>query len=243
MIEICAGQKVEIAQLGTLGSVFFWAEATRLSSPAIVGNRTVIERSEDCLGEILRAAREVGIDRVWVVPNSSNEYFEGLDHLYLLVQTQQPEAGGERARLLLSAVQQILPARRISVEIVDDLDGAGNPADRQDLLTMVEITDRLTDREEGRWQVRTVSGTLYVFDLTHGNRTMTRLPSHKDMYGDSDRFPSSDLRRDGEALRLLSIYRLQIGHSGALLVDVREDGIPTFRGTTPLISISRIEKT
>lgn len=202
----------------------------------------LMEGSEEHLATILRAAREMGIDRVWLVPELGHVE-EPID-VHLLVQAHSARTVGEKARLQLRhVVERRLPGARIRVDIVEDLDGAGNAAHRQALLTMVELTDRLTDREEGRWRVGTASGTLYVFDLSHGARTMTRLPEHEDAYGGFGRIPAAGLRRDGEALRLLSIYRLQLGHPGALLVDLREDGIPTFRGTTPVISISRIEET
>ncbi|MCW2132710.1 hypothetical protein [Arthrobacter sp. VKM Ac-2550] len=204
----------------------------------------MLEGSGEHLGAVLREARVVGIDRVWVVPGSSTGLAEEPVEVHLLVQSRSARTVGERARQLLrSALERILPGASIRVDTVEDLDGMGDAAHRQALLTMVELTDRLTDREEGRWRVCTASGTLYVFDLTHGNRTMTRLPGHEVPYGDFSRIPADGLRRDGEALRLLSIYRLQLGRPGALLVDVREDGIPTFRATTPVTAITRIEET
>ncbi|MGF9663161.1 hypothetical protein AAIH25_14990 [Arthrobacter crystallopoietes] len=202
----------------------------------------MIEANEDAVGAILHVAREGGIGRVWIVPQATADRREGPGGVHLLVQAS--EAVGPRVRLVFqSSVERILPGAKIRVDIMEDLDGMSNPAHRESLLTMVELTDRLTDREEGRWRVGTASGSLYVFDLTHGNRTMTRLPDSEDPRGEFRRIPSADLRRDGEALRLLSIYRLQLGQPGALLIDVREDGIPTLRGTTPVVSISRIEET
>ncbi|WP_139005459.1 hypothetical protein [Arthrobacter crystallopoietes] len=203
----------------------------------------MIEDGWEHLGAVLRAARSMGVDRVWVVPGSSAGHVEEFIDVHLLVQADSASMVGEGGRQLLrSTVERILPGSRIRVDTVEDLDGAGNTVHRQALLTMVELTDQLTDREEGRWRVGTASGTLYVFDLTHGNRTMIRVPSHEDPYKDFVRIPIAGLRRDGEALRLLTIYRLQLGQPGALLIDVREDGIPTFRGTTPVVSISRIEE-
>lgn len=53
--------------------------------------------------------------------------------------------------------------------------------------------------------------------------------------------PTADLRRDGKAIKLLQIVNMQVGRRGLMWLDVRRDGIPTLRGTTEVVSISRLQ--
>ncbi|GAB4100540.1 hypothetical protein GCM10028789_27050 [Sinomonas halotolerans] len=65
--------------------------------------------------------------------------------------------------------------------------------------------------------------------------TITRLPGQVPPATACDY--TSTLRRDAEAVPLLSIIRLEAGLEAALLLDIRGDGIPTLRTTTPIVSI------
>ncbi|MDR6622931.1 hypothetical protein [Sinomonas atrocyanea] len=49
------------------------------------------------------------------------------------------------------------------------------------------------------------------------------------------------MRKDGQALPLLGIVRAAVGASAEFWIDVRRDGIPTFRTTTPVLSLNREE--
>ena len=53
--------------------------------------------------------------------------------------------------------------------------------------------------------------------------------------------PAAELRRDGEAISILKIVEMQVGRRGLMWLDVRLDGIPTLRGTTEVLSITRLE--
>ncbi|MFD1210735.1 hypothetical protein ACFQ36_01600 [Arthrobacter sp. GCM10027362] len=195
------------------------------------------------LVQVLRAARDTGIDRVWIIPEPMLRRISGPVDLYLLVACDEGLAVPEDALCRFrDTAEQIMPAVRVGVDRIEDLDGMGDPEDLQVLLTMVELTDRLTDREEGLWRVTTASGTVYVLDLTPGRRTLTRLPGRDRPQAGYARIPAADLRRDGETLPLLAIGQLQLGRPGALVIDVRRDGIPTVRGTTPVVSIERLEE-
>jgi hypothetical protein len=49
-----------------------------------------------------------------------------------------------------------------------------------------------------------------------------------------------DLRKDGEATPLLKVLKLEAGESMELLIDVRGDGIETFRRTTPIVAMRKV---
>lgn len=98
----------------------------------------------------------------------------------------------------------------------------------------------LSEADTGTYKVVTASGTVYFLDLTRPFRTLTRLPLEEDADPGFDLAPASILRRDGETLRLLKLDTLQVGDRGSLWVDVREDGVLTWRGTTPVISITEL---
>lgn len=95
----------------------------------------------------------------------------------------------------------------------------------------------------GSYCVRTESGTAHIVDVEEdGRRYIQRIRAEHAM---TERFlhvPISILRRDGERIPLLHIERLRVGERGAMIVDVRGDGILTFRGTTPILSITRLSE-
>ncbi|MFD1210746.1 hypothetical protein ACFQ36_01660 [Arthrobacter sp. GCM10027362] len=202
----------------------------------------MVQPGAEQLARILRAGREIAFDRVWLVAGPPTGRFVGPVDLYLIVRANPGwTVSANTLRWFREAVERIVPDIRIGVDCVEDLDGLGDPEDLQILLHMVELTDRLTDRDEGFWQVTTASGTVYLLNLTPGRRTLTRLPARDQATADYARIPVADLRRDGETLPLLSIGRLQLGHPGTLVIDVRRDGIPTLRNTTPVVAIVRLE--
>jgi hypothetical protein len=97
----------------------------------------------------------------------------------------------------------------------------------------------LSDETTGSYAVRTESGTLYAIHLDPP-RQVVRLAKDRNPTPRYDRMPAAELRRDGEAINLLGIIEMQVGRRGLMLLDVRLDGTPTLRGTTQVLSISRL---
>jgi hypothetical protein len=98
----------------------------------------------------------------------------------------------------------------------------------------------LYDDTTGSYAVRTGSGTLYAIHLDPP-REVVRLAKDRNPTPPSDQLPAAELRRDSEAIKLLNIIKMQVGRRGLMLLDVRLDGIPTLRGTTEVLSISRLQ--
>lgn len=84
----------------------------------------------------------------------------------------------------------------------------------------------------GVYLVVTMTGSRYRIDLD--NDTATRFPDP------DDPDPSKNLRQDETERPLLGMGALEIGHDLVMVLDVRGDGIPTVRRTTPVISWERI---
>lgn len=68
-----------------------------------------------------------------------------------------------------------------------------------------------------------------AYEIDRKNDTLTRFNK-----------TNEELRRDGEPLKILQYLKLEIGESAYFLLDVREDGIPTLRSTSPVVSIEEI---
>lgn len=88
--------------------------------------------------------------------------------------------------------------------------------------------------------MRTSSGTLYAIHLDPP-RQVVRLHNDRQPVPRYAHLPAAELRRDGEAIRLLKIVEMQVGRRGLMWLDVRLDGIPTLRGTTEVLSITRLQ--
>lgn len=97
----------------------------------------------------------------------------------------------------------------------------------------------LNDETTGSYAVRTESGTLYAIHMDPP-RQVVRLAKDGNPTQRYNQMPAAELRRDGEAIKLISIIELQVGRRGLMLIDVRLDGIPTLRDTTQVRSISRL---
>lgn len=76
-------------------------------------------------------------------------------------------------------------------------------------------------------RVHTLSGSIHELDLEA--MTYTRL-----------RFAGGELRRDGEPLRLLDYSPYGVGMPMTLLLQVREDGMPTIRATNVITRIEEV---
>ena len=96
----------------------------------------------------------------------------------------------------------------------------------------------LTQDMAGTYSVRTSSGTAYLVCLDEP-RHVIRLAADTAPVGDYAAIDTAVLRRDGEAIPLIALD-LDVGRRGELVLDVRQDGVATFRGTTPVLSIHRL---
>jgi hypothetical protein len=98
----------------------------------------------------------------------------------------------------------------------------------------------LNDETTGSYAVRTESGTLYALHLDPP-REGVRLAKDQAPTPRYDQLPAAELRRDGEAIKLLNVIDTQVGRRGLMWLNVRIDGIPTLRDTTEALSISRLQ--
>ena len=83
----------------------------------------------------------------------------------------------------------------------------------------------------GQWLVSTASRSTYLIDVNR--RTATRYPAEVGRAG----WVAPQLRRDAEELPMLAV-RCAPGTPMVLVLDLRGDGVPTVRVTTP---VSRVE--
>lgn len=98
----------------------------------------------------------------------------------------------------------------------------------------------LNDETTGSYAVRTESGTLYAIHLDPP-REVVRLAQDWNPTPRYDQLPAAELRRDGEAIKLLNVIKMQVGGRGLMWLDIRLDGLRTLRGTTEVLSISRLQ--
>jgi hypothetical protein len=101
---------------------------------------------------------------------------------------------------------------------------------------ITELTQDMT----GTYSVRTFSGTAYLVCLDEP-RHVIRLAADMAPVGDYAAIETATLRRDGEELPLIALGTVEVGRRGELVLDVRRDGIATYRQSTPVLSIRRLE--
>ena len=102
------------------------------------------------LGQILHAGREIAFDRVWMATDPAMGRFDGSADLYVIVRVGPSRTvSANTARWFCETVKRIVPGATVGVDCVEDLDGLGDPEDLQILLHMLELTESLTDRDEG----------------------------------------------------------------------------------------------
>jgi hypothetical protein len=89
----------------------------------------------------------------------------------------------------------------------------------------------ITDRQ-GSYVVTTLNGSAYVIDFDNMTSKRTPNPSEED--------DDKNLRKDGEERPLLAASDIAIGSDMILMLDIRGDGIPTRRWTSPVIRIERL---
>lgn len=87
----------------------------------------------------------------------------------------------------------------------------------------------------GRFLVTTATGSQYVVNLD--DRTISRKMAATAPLVDFLDAGFSQLRRDGEALELLMLESCEVGGPVLFWIQVRNDRIPTFRMTSPVVGI------
>ena len=93
-------------------------------------------------------------------------------------------------------------------------------------------TSSLRGTEAGTWRIRTASAS---YEVDFGTSRLVRLPD--DPSGDVD--PAA-LRRDCEQVPLLGVVLCRVGEPFVCLLDVRGDGVPTLRRSTPVQEITHL---
>ena len=78
--------------------------------------------------------------------------------------------------------------------------------------------------------VKTESST-YILDEKDG--VLTRIPNEEA----GEIFPVSQLRKDHQIVPYELVRPLKVGERALFKLDIRNDGIATFRETTPVVSI------
>lgn len=104
----------------------------------------------------------------------------------------------------------------------------------------MDVITELTQSMVGTYSVRTSSGTAYLVCLDEP-RHVIRLAADTAPTGDYAAIDTATLRRDGEEILLIALGNVQVGRRGELVLDVRRDGIATYRETTPVLSITRLQ--
>ena len=74
-------------------------------------------------------------------------------------------------------------------------------------------------------QFTTESGSVYLIHDGHLTRQIEG---------------SGILRRDGEPIEIIESYDVEVGKSARFMLNLREDGIPTYRMTTPITDIKEL---
>lgn len=93
----------------------------------------------------------------------------------------------------------------------------------------------ISNEGTGRFLVTTATGSEYVVNLD--DRTISRKMATTAPLVDFLDAGLSQLRRDGELLELLMLESCEVGSSAVFWIQVRDDHIPTFRRTSPVVCI------
>lgn len=92
----------------------------------------------------------------------------------------------------------------------------------------------------GAFRIRSATGSLYLLDLTAS--TLTRFVAAVEPAVDHLDVGMICLRRDGQALPVQQIIRLEVGQPALFLLQVRtnEPEVPTLRATSRVVEIRRL---
>ena len=105
---------------------------------------------------------------------------------------------------------------------------------------MVQASDNKSlAMTRGQFEVTTATGSVYLVSLLE-ERKITRLPVATLPAKGFKFIASSQLRRDGEELELLMLVVCEVGAPAQFWVQIRTDGVPTLRTTSPVVCIRRV---
>jgi hypothetical protein len=96
----------------------------------------------------------------------------------------------------------------------------------------------LRDDDEGRYLLTTATGSQYELDLTA--RTVKRHMAATPPIVEFLDAGFSRLRRDGETVELLMLESCAVGASARYYLQIRDDSVPTFRMTSPIVRIDPV---
>lgn len=85
--------------------------------------------------------------------------------------------------------------------------------------------------------ITTATGSKYLLDDSGEHKTLARLPGATEAHPSMDGHEVQAMRRDGEAIPVLEILRLEVGKPALYTLDLRGDGVITLRTTSEVVSI------
>lgn len=102
---------------------------------------------------------------------------------------------------------------------------------------MLQNPNQLEDDTGGSYTVRTASGSAYIIHLDEP-RYIVRLPEESLPEAEYVDDRVARLRLDNSKIDLVKIDSLVVGEPGRLWLNIRHDGVLTYRTTTPVITIT-----
>lgn len=94
----------------------------------------------------------------------------------------------------------------------------------------------MNEIEPATYKFTTATGSLYLLEVAPARATLTRLPRGFPP-GPALRDRPSALRKDGQPVEVLRILQFGVGLNAIFVLDLRGDGTPTLRTTSPVRSI------
>ncbi|MFL4474007.1 hypothetical protein ACIPVK_08415 [Paeniglutamicibacter sp. MACA_103] len=98
----------------------------------------------------------------------------------------------------------------------------------------------MNEIEPASYKFTTASGSLYLLEIAPARATLTRLPRESVPEPALADRPSA-LRKDEQPVEVLRILQFGIGLNGIFVLDLRGDGVPTLRTTSPIRGIEALE--
>lgn len=84
---------------------------------------------------------------------------------------------------------------------------------------------------------RTSTGSFYELTIADEGMMLRRHPTAAARADDFRPEEVSYLRRDHDAIPVVQVVRLEVGHPAVFVLDLRQDGIDTIRRTSPVLAI------
>lgn len=100
------------------------------------------------------------------------------------------------------------------------------------------MRQELHNDDKGLYLVTTATGSRYELDMTA--RTVKRQMAATAPIPDFLEAGFSQLRRDGETVELLMLETCAVGASARYYLQIRVDGVPTLRMTSPIVRIEPV---